>query len=95
MARKGIAQPKLPGPGLTQGTVELTPQQLFLTNKALAQQRKAVRDLEHAQTVLIRGLVKTGQMTWDQLANEQGVTRQALQKQVKKLFPDEETTRTH
>lgn len=89
MARKGIKQPKLPAPGMVTGSVELTPNQLLLTNKALAEHREAVRKLEKAQTVLMRGLVKTGQRTWAQLASDQGVTRQALQKQVRKYFPED------
>ena len=89
MARKGIRQPKLPAKGLVTGDVELTPNQLLLTNKALAEHREAVRKLEKAQTVLMRGLVKTGQRTWAQLAADQGVTRQALQKQVRKYFPED------
>lgn len=90
MARKGITQPKLPGPLPSSIVVDRTNPvaALHQLNKNLAEHRDAVRKLERGQAAVWKALVSQGIMSWAQIAQHQGVTRQALQKQVRKYFPE-------
>lgn len=92
LARKAsVAPKKLPVDSDGMFTIDRRHPEVALMqlNKTLASHRESVRKLERVQASSWRHLVAQGYMTWAQISALQGVTRQALQKQVRKYFPED------